>query len=78
MSEKRRHHLESQVRGKAGFTYTTHTSGNPHTLIITKTQAVYEDAHKKWVERCKTAIVKIRSFNAELLRDLLDDKFDMI
>ena len=60
MSEKRRYHLELQIRGLADVTHSTERIGSPHTLVVTKTQEAYERAVKKH-EAKQTLLATLRS-----------------
>ncbi|TVY44089.1 hypothetical protein LOCC1_G004493, partial [Lachnellula occidentalis] len=75
VGKARRAHLHSQLNGRSGFTHETQRSGNPQTLVVTKTMGAYEASHKAWTERCNVARKHLKSFEETFLKDLLADKY---
>lgn len=79
MAKKRRDHLYWSFRNMKGVTTETDTSRSPHTLVVTKTHELFNDAHKAWQDRCMIARNHIKDIGQDSkLSALLGDKKDAI
>ncbi|KUJ09541.1 uncharacterized protein LY89DRAFT_787848 [Mollisia scopiformis] len=77
LAKKRRGHLHSML-GSSSVTHETDRRGNPQTLVVTKTNAQYQNAHKAWTLRCNVAKQHLKELETEALKDSLGDLYDPI
>lgn len=79
IGKSRRMHLHQQLNNaKETYTHITERTGNPQTLIVTKTRKEWESKVKAW-ETCRAeASVEFKSYRLETLRELLGDEFQNI
>jgi hypothetical protein len=77
VAKKRRGHLHSMLNG-SDCTHETERRGSPQTLVVTKTRAGYQAAHKAWLSRCSVAKNHLEELGAEALKGLLGETYDPI
>ena len=77
VNKNRRDHLHSMLRN-SGCTDETERRGSPQTLVVTKTRARHQAAHKAWVSRCGVAKKHLAEFNTETLKDFLAEMYEPI
>ena len=75
VNQKRRYHIQSML-GNTGCTHETERRGSPQTLIVTKTLAKYQAAHKAWASRCEVAKKHLAEFKKETLKDFLAEMYE--
>lgn len=79
MAKKRRDHINPRYMSSKGLKTDTDTSRSPHTLVVTKTLEVHNDAHQAWQYRCMIARNHIKAIGDDSkLSTLLGDKKDAI
>jgi hypothetical protein len=79
VAKKRRQHLHSVLdQAGSGCTHETERRGSPQTLIVTKTRARYQAAHRAWATRCSVANKHLEELGAEALKGLLGDIYGPI
>ncbi|KAI0842867.1 hypothetical protein F5Y06DRAFT_75227 [Hypoxylon sp. FL0890] len=79
IGEKRRRHLENKLyQADVDCTAYTERSGNPHTLVVTKTTEQHGEALDAWWKRRNLAEKQFEAFDQKLLMTVLDDQFDEI
>jgi hypothetical protein len=75
----RRQHLHQQLdRARGSYTHITERSGNPQTLVVTKTRAELDANIRAWETRRAEARNEFSAFGLETLRELLGDEFQNI
>jgi hypothetical protein len=76
MAEKRRGHLEHHLYNQEGYTTETVRQGSPHTLVITRINAVYRREHAEWQSRYGCAKDHVTDLARNpCLKKLLGDKY---
>ncbi|KAI1374042.1 hypothetical protein F4677DRAFT_447687 [Hypoxylon crocopeplum] len=79
MSKDRRAHLQSRIEyAKIDCTHKKEHWGNPHTLVVTKTTSQLDSSLDSWWQRRVQAENQLEAFDQDMLRTVLDDKFDEI
>ncbi len=79
MAKARRRHLHDYFYCKEGYTTNTIREGSPHTLVITKTDALYRREHAEWESRRAVAKGNLNSIAGNgWLKKLLQGRYDEI
>jgi len=79
MGKGRRQHIHQQLdMAKGTYTHITERTGNPQTLVVTKTKTEWESKVRAWETRRAEARNEFGSYGLETLRELLGDQFQNI
>ncbi|KAI2618492.1 hypothetical protein GGR54DRAFT_158036 [Hypoxylon sp. NC1633] len=79
MGKMRRLHLHQQLeRSNIDCTHLTERYGNPHTLVVTKTETQSKLKILAWLQRRLEAESQLKAFDQDKLQIVLGDKFDDI
>ncbi len=79
MAQARRRHLQDYFYREEGYTTNIVREGSPHTLVITKTDALYRRDHAEWESRRAIATSNLKDIAGNgWLKNLLQGRYDEI
>lgn len=79
VGKSRRMHIHQQLdKAEGTYTHITERTGNPQTLVVTKTRMEWESKVRAWETRRAEARDEFESYGLETLRELLGDHFQNI